>query len=139
MGRPVNIRPLAAMLNPAALHQVIHMTIAAYAAVGFAVAAIHGFMLRRNPQNLFHRHAFTIAFWLAAVMSVLQPFSGDLLARQVADFQPIKLAAMEGQFETERGATLRIGGVPSVKNETTRFAVEIPTGLSLLLSHDPNY
>ena len=47
-GKPTNIHPIAAMLNPAALQQVIHMTIAAYAAVGFAVAAIHAFMLRRG-------------------------------------------------------------------------------------------
>jgi cytochrome d ubiquinol oxidase subunit I len=137
-GRPVNIRPLDAMLNPAALQQVIHMTIAAYAAVGFAVAAIHAFMLRRHPQNLFHRHAFAIAFSLAAVMSVLQPFSGDFLARQVFHFQPAKLAAMEAHFETERRAPLLIGGLPRVKEEATKYAIEIPAGLSLLVHHDPN-
>ena len=137
-GQPVNIDPIAAMLNPAALHQVIHMTIAAYAAVGFAVAAIHAFMLRRDPHNLFHRRAFAIAFAVGAVSSVLQPVSGDFLARQVARFQPIKLAAMEGQFETERYAPLRIAGFPDVENETTPYALEIPSGLSLLVHHRPD-
>src|SRR3954468_16590049 len=104
-GKPANIDPIQAMLNPAALQQVIHMTIAAYAAVGFAVAAIHAFMLLRDVRNVFHRRAFAIAFALAAVASVLQPLSGDFLARQVFRYQPIKLAAMEGQFETERRAS----------------------------------
>jgi cytochrome d ubiquinol oxidase subunit I len=103
-GKPVNIDPFRAMLNPAAIQQVIHMTIAAYAAVGFAVAAIHAFMLRRDSQNLFHRRAFVMAFATGAIAAVLQPLSGDFLARQVFRYQPIKLAAMEGQFETERRA-----------------------------------
>ena len=137
-GQPVNINPVAAMLNPAALQQVIHMTLAAYAAVGFAVAAIHAFMLRRDPENLFHRRAFAIAFSVAAVTAVLQPVSGDFLARQVVRLQPEKLAAMEGQFDTERRAPLRIGGLPDENAGVTRYAIDIPAGLSLLVYHNPN-
>ncbi|MBC8096175.1 MAG: cytochrome ubiquinol oxidase subunit I [Akkermansiaceae bacterium] len=136
-GKPVNIDPIAAMLNPAAAQQAIHMTLAAYAAVGFAVAAIHAYMLRRDPLNLFHRRAFAIAFWLGAITSVLQPVSGDFLARQVFRYQPIKLAAMEGQFETERRAPLRIGGWPDEKAGRTDYAIEIPAALSLLVHHHP--
>jgi cytochrome d ubiquinol oxidase subunit I len=55
----------------------------------------------------------------------------------VAEHQPVKLAAMEGQFRTQRGAPLRIGGWPDEEAETTRFAIEIPYGLSLLAFHDP--
>jgi len=134
-GKPANIDPIAAMLNPAALQQVIHMTIAAYAAVGFAVAAIHAFMLRRDPRNPFHRRAFAIALSLGALMAVLQPLSGDFLARQVFHYQPIKLAAMEGQFKTEMRAPLHLGGWPDEKTDTTKYAVEIPSGLSLLVYH----
>jgi cytochrome d ubiquinol oxidase subunit I len=64
--------------------------------------------------------------------------SGDLSARTVAAWQPIKLAALEGQFATERGAPLRIGGWPNVQREKTSFALEIPRGLSLLAFHDPS-
>jgi cytochrome d ubiquinol oxidase subunit I len=134
-GKPANIDPIAAMLNPAAPQQIIHMTIAAYASVGFAVAAIHAFMLRRDPLNPFHRRAFGIAFSLGAVMAVLQPVSGDFLARQVVRFQPIKLAAMEGQFKTETHAPLHIGGLPDEENGTTKYAIKIPSGLSLLVHH----
>src|SRR5688500_5479764 len=110
-GRPVDIDPIAAMNNPAALGEVIHMMLAAYAAVGFAVAAIHAFMLLRDPRNLFHRHALAVALATGGIPSLLQPLSGDLIARQVAATQPVKLAAMEGQFRTERGAPLRVGGL----------------------------
>ena len=134
-GQPGNIRPIAAMLNPAALQQVIHMTIAAYAAVGFVVAAIHAFMLLRDSRNEFHRRAFAIAFSLGAFMAILQPLSGDFLARQVFHNQPAKLAAMEGQFKTETRAPLHLGGWPDEKTQTMKYGLEIPDGLSLLVYH----
>lgn len=136
-GRVVNIEPFAAMFNPAAFTQTLHMTIAAFQAVGFAVAAIHAFMLLRDPLNLFHRRAFAIALTVGAVMAIIQPFAGDLSAKQVAEYQPIKLAAMEGQWETERGAPLRLGGWPDQAAEETRYALEIPYVLSFLAYADP--
>jgi cytochrome d ubiquinol oxidase subunit I len=136
-GRAVDVDPWAAMRNVAAPTEILHMTIAAYLSVGFAVAAIHAWRLLHEPDNLFHRRALEIAFWMAGVAAVLQPISGDFSARQVAEHQPVKLAAMEGQFRTERAAPLRIGGWPDEEAETTRFAIEIPYGLSLLAFHDP--
>jgi cytochrome d ubiquinol oxidase subunit I len=137
-GRPVDIDPIAAMLNPAALGEAVHMLIAAYAAVGLGVAGIHAFMLLRDPGSVFHKRAMAIALAIGGTASLLQPVSGDVLARQVAATQPVKLASMEGQFQTERGAPLRVGGVPDSEARVTRYALEIPKGLSLLAYHDPN-
>jgi cytochrome bd ubiquinol oxidase subunit I len=140
-GKPpyaVDIDPIAAMMNPAASGQTIHMLIAAYAAVGFAVAGIHAFLLLRDRRNVFHRHAMAIALAVGASGAILQPMSGDLLGRMLARYQPVKLASMEGQFKTEQGAPLRIGGMPDEKSATTPHAIEIPYGLSLLAFHDPN-
>jgi cytochrome d ubiquinol oxidase subunit I len=88
-GRAVNVDPVAAMLNPAAFQQTLHMTIAAYVAVGFAVAGVHAFGLLREPRNLFHRRAFALALALGGAAAVLQPVSGDISARQVAESQPV--------------------------------------------------
>ncbi|MGE5285020.1 MAG: cytochrome ubiquinol oxidase subunit I [Actinomycetota bacterium] len=137
-GRPIDVSPLAAMLNPAAATETVHMTLAAFAASGFAVAGIHAFLLLRDRENLFHRKALEIALAVGCAAAVLQPISGDMNARFVARDQPVKLAALEGQFETERGAPLRIGGIPDVASRTTRFAIEVPKGLSLLAYHDPD-
>ena len=137
-GKPANIDPIAAMLNPMAFSQTLHMTIAAYAATGFAVAGIHAFLLLRDRKNLFHRRALAIALLVGGVAALLQPVSGDLSARAVALNQPIKLAALEGQFKTERGAPLRIGGIPDEEAGETRYAIEIPYALSLLAFHDAN-
>jgi cytochrome bd ubiquinol oxidase subunit I len=131
-GVVIRVDPIAAMLNPAALGQTTHMAIAAYASVGFAVAGIHAYLLLRSPGNVFHQHALKIALWVGGVAAVIQPFSGDMLARVVAKYQPAKLAAFEGQFKTETHAPLRIGGIPDVREKTTRYALEIPSGLSLM-------
>jgi cytochrome d ubiquinol oxidase subunit I len=79
-----------------------------------------------------------VALIVGAPAALLQPISGDISARTVAKWQPIKLAALEGQFETETGAPLKIGGVPDPTAAVTRYAIEIPRGLSLLAFHDPN-
>jgi len=136
-GKMESIDPVAAMWSPAAFPEALHMLLAAYAAVGFAVAGIHAFVLLRHPGDPFHRAALAIALWVGGPAALLQPLSGDVLARMVADTQPAKLAALEGQFETRKGAPLRIGGLPDPESGTTRWAIEIPYGLSLLAHHDP--
>ena len=137
-GRPVDIDPIAAMLNPAALPQALHMTLAAFAATGIAIAGISAVALRRDPTIRVHRAALRLALWVAVPASLLQVVSGDLSAKFVAEHQPVKLAAMEGHFETARGAALRIGGIPDEAAGVTRYAIEVPTMLSVLAFGDPD-
>ena len=137
-GKPVNIDPIAALLNPMAFQQTLHMTLAAYTATGFAVAGIHAFLLLFDRENAFHRRALSAALLLGAPAAVLQPISGDISARSVAARQPVKLAAMESHFETSARAPLTIGGFPDMDTGETRYAIRIPYGLSLLAFHDPD-
>src|SRR6058998_3520238 len=137
-GHAVNVDPIAAMVNAAAVSQTLHMTLAAYAATGFAVAGIHAFLLLKDPANAFHRRALEIALIVGAPAAVLQPISGDISARHVAAHQPVKLAAAEALFRTRAGAPLTLGGWPDVAARETRFGVEVPYALSLLAFHDPH-
>ena len=137
-GKPVDIDPIAAMLNPAAFTQSLHMTLAAFATTGIAVAGIHAWMLRRDASSPFHRAALKVALMVAVPASLLQVVSGDLSAKFLAEWQPVKLAAMEGHFETERGAALVIGGVPDEKAGITRYAIKVPKLLSVLAFGDPD-
>ena len=136
--RLLRVDPIAAMLNPAAVPQALHMVIAAYAAVGFAVAGIHAAVLLRHPADRFHRAALAIALLIGVPAALLEPLSGDLLGQMLGARQPVKLAALEGQWKTEAGAPLRIGGLPDPAAHVTRGALEIPYGLSLLAYHDPH-
>lgn len=137
-GRAVDVDPIAAMMNPAAFPEVLHMVLAAYASTGLVVAGIHALRLLRQPRSAFHRRALSVALLIGAPAALLQPLAGDQSARFVAHYQPVKFAAMEGHFKTERGAPLRVGGLPDEEAGETRYAIEIPYGLSLLGFKDPH-
>ncbi len=135
-GKPTDIDPIAAMLGPASFPQALHMTIAAFATTGIAVAGIHAWMLRRDRESTFHRAALKLALLVAVPASLLQLVSGDLSAKFVAKWQPAKLAAMEGHFVTQRSAPLRLGGIPDERTRETRYAIDVPGGLSFLAFGD---
>lgn len=135
-GKFLDIDPIAAMLTPAAPHLIVHMVVAAYMGTAFAVAGIHAAILLRHPRSRFHRKAFGIALAVGIPMALVQPLVGDLSAKQVAKHQPAKLAAMEGQYRTEAGAPLRIGGFPDDLAMQTDYAIEIPGALSFLAYGD---
>jgi cytochrome d ubiquinol oxidase subunit I len=137
-GRITDIDPIAAMLNQASLHEVLHMTLAAYVATGFAVAAVHAFFLLRDRNSRFHRSALGLALAVAGISIPLQILSGDLSARAVGRLQPAKLAAMEALYRTQTGAPLLIGGIPNDETRTTDYALSLPYGLSFLLADNPN-
>jgi cytochrome d ubiquinol oxidase subunit I len=136
-GQPVNINPIAAMLNPASLHETIHMVLAAYVATAFLAAGIHAFFLLRDPKSAFHRASCSIALVVACISIPLQMLSGDFAAEEVAKLQPTKLAAMEAHYQTSKGAPLVIGGIPNDATGTVNYALPIPFGLSLLVGHNP--
>jgi len=121
-----DIDPIAAMTSPFVLHEITHMLAAAYMATGFAVAAIHAWVLLKRSDSTFHRKAFNIALVVAIPFSLVQPVIGDFAGKQVAKYQPAKLAAMEQHFETQARAPLHIG------------PLSIPGGLSFIAFGDPD-
>jgi cytochrome d ubiquinol oxidase subunit I len=133
-GRVTSIDPVAAMLNPASFQQIVHMTLAAYMAVGFGVAGVHAFFLLRNRAHAFHRRAMGLALVMAAVCAPLQILSGDRIAKMVARIQPAKFAAMEGHYRTSANAPLTLGGIADDSAMEVRGGIEIP-GLLSILAH----
>ena len=137
-GSPRNIDPAAVMANPHALHESLHMILAAFAATGLLVAGIHAFLILRGARDEFHHHALRLALLIGGIPALLQPFSGDVLAKLVAKHQPAKLAAMEALFQTEQGAAFHIGGIPDEETRTVPFSIAVPKALSLILYRDPD-
>jgi len=133
-GHYINVDPIKAMFNNAWLFQALHMTLAAFAATGFAVAGVHALMILKGKQIEFHTKAFKIVIVFAAIAAVLQPISGDFSAKDVAKRQPAKLAAMEAHFHTEKSASLIIGGLPDEEHQTVNYAIKLP-GLLSFLAH----
>ncbi len=135
-GKFLDIDPIRAMFNPAWFQEALHMSLAAFAATGFAVAGIHALMILRRQNVAFHTRAFKIVVVFAAVAAILQPLSGDHSAKYVAAHQPAKLAAMEALYHTERSAPLIIGGIPNDKNKKVDYAIRIPGLLSFMVDGD---
>ena len=134
-GQAENIDPVKAMFNGSWFSQAHHMIIAAFSATGFAVAGIHALLYLRNRLDI-HTKAMRIALGFAAVAAIVQPLSGDHIAKNVADTQPAKLAAFESLFETKTSAPLVIGGIPDPEKKEVKYALKIPGFLSFLAHGD---
>ena len=137
-GTYFNIDPVKAMFNDAWFSQALHMSLAAFAATGFAVAGVHAWMVVRKKNIEFHTKAFRIAAIFACTAAVFQPLSGDYSAKDVAHRQPAKLAAMEGLFHGGTHVPLLIGGIPDPKTQTVSYGFEVPGMLSFMIGHNTN-
>jgi cytochrome d ubiquinol oxidase subunit I len=135
-GVVTGVDPWGAILNPATPIETTHMILAALMVTGFGIAAGHAWGLRQDAGSRLHRTGFLVAFTLAAVVAPVQIVVGDAAAQFLATNQPIKLAAIEGLYQSQRGAPLSIGGIPV--DGQMYFALQIPDGLSLLAFRDPN-
>jgi cytochrome d ubiquinol oxidase subunit I len=103
---------------------------------GFTIASVYAVGMLRGRRDRHHRLGLAIPLAFAAVLTPVQIGVGDWIANTVADNQPAKLAAMEGQYETTAGAALSLGGI--YYDDELHYALEIPNGLSLLIHHDPD-
>lgn len=135
-GRIVDVSPWAAMFNAATPPQTVHMIIAAFMVAGFGTASVYAVAMLRGRRDRYHRLGFLIPFVVAASLAPVQAVAGDWAAKFLADYQPVKLAAIEGLTETTSGAPLSLGGY--YDGEELRYAIEIPNGLSILAQNDPD-
>jgi cytochrome d ubiquinol oxidase subunit I len=130
---------LAIIFNPSFPYRMVHTILAAFLTTAFAVGAVGAWHLLRDRENRQARIMFSMAMWMAALVTPVQMVVGDLHGLNTFEHQPAKIAAIEGHYEThENGAPLILFGIPDDEAEVTHFAVEIPKLGSLLLTHDWN-
>jgi cytochrome bd ubiquinol oxidase subunit I len=135
-GRVVDADPVGAMFGPSTWPQFVHMVMAAYMVTGYLVASVYAVGMLRGRRDLYHRFGLIIPLTIAAIATPIQLIVGDWIAGAVAENQPVKLAAMEGLFHTSTAVPLSMGGI--YVNDELRGALEIPWGLSFLVTHDFN-
>lgn len=128
---------LAIIFNPSFPYRFVHMVLAAYLTTAFVVGAAGAWHLLKAPQNRGARLMFSMAMWMALIVTPLQLAAGDAHGLNTLAYQPAKIAAMEGHFESypEGRAPLILFGMPDDAAGTTRYAVEIPLLGSLILTH----
>ena len=123
------------IFNPSFPYRFAHMVTAAYMTTAFVVAGVGGFYLWRGRHVKHARVMLGMAMIMAIFVAPAQAILGDLHGLNTFEHQPAKVAAMEGLWETERGAPLLLFGWPDPEEETTKYAVEIPKLSSLILTH----
>jgi cytochrome bd ubiquinol oxidase subunit I len=127
---------LQVIFNPSFPFRFVHMVSAAYLTTAFVVGGIGAFYLWRNQHVRHARVMFGMAMIMAVFVAPIQPFIGDLHGLNTLEHQPAKVAAMEGLWDTQKGAPLKLFGWPDQEQEKTRYAIEIPKLSSLILTHE---
>ncbi len=122
------------VFNPSTVDRLIHVLIGAFILGSFFVMSVSAFYLLKNRHVDFARKSFMTALVVAAIASLAMLVSGDSQGRFVARYQPAKLAAMEGLYETTEGGTpIQIFGIPDSESRIVRYNIEIPGLLSFLV------
>ena len=126
------------IFNPSFPYRFFHMVTASYLTTAFVVGGIGAYYLWRNRHVKYARVMLGMAMIMAIFVAPIQAVMGDLHGLNTLEHQPAKVAAMEGLWETEQGAALKLFGWPDQEEEKTRYAIEIPKLSSLILTHDLN-
>jgi cytochrome d ubiquinol oxidase subunit I len=125
----------AVIFNPSFPYRFVHMVLAAYLTTAFVVGGIGAWHLLKDNASPGARVMFSMAMWMAALVAPIQIFAGDQHGLNTLEYQPAKIAAMEGNYETHVGAPLILFGIPDDEAEETRYQLAIPKLGSLILTH----
>jgi cytochrome d ubiquinol oxidase subunit I len=125
------------MFNPSFPYRLAHMVVAAFLASALVVGASGAWLLLRGRKDDAVRTMLSMAMWMVLAAAPIQAVIGDFHGLNTLEYQPAKLAAMEGHWENRpgEGVPLLLFGVPDMEAETTRYAVGIPRLGSLILTH----
>ncbi len=126
---------LAVIFNPSFPFRFAHMLLASGITAAFLVAGLSAWRLLKAPDDAAAKNTLRFGARLAAVLVPLQIIAGDLHGLNTLEHQPAKIAAIEALWETQRGAPLVLFAVPDEENGANDFAIEIPKGASLILTH----
>jgi cytochrome d ubiquinol oxidase subunit I len=124
------------IFNPSFPYRFMHMFVASLLTSAFFVAGISAWRVRDGVDGPATWKVLKTGIYMAAVLAPLQIFLGDLHGLNTLEHQPAKLAAIEGIWETERGAELTLFGFPDEEAWTTHYKIAIPKAGSLILTHE---
>jgi len=129
----------AIIFNQSFPYRLVHTVLAAYLTTAFVVGGVGAWHLLKNRSNEHAQVMFSMAMWMAALVTPIQILAGDQHGLNTYEHQPVKIMAMEGHYESHAdGAPLYLFGWPNDREQRLDYAVGIPKLGSLLLEHDPN-
>ncbi|MFW6331357.1 MAG: cytochrome ubiquinol oxidase subunit I [Gemmatimonadota bacterium] len=127
------------VFNPSSMIRLSHVLIGAFILGAFFVMSIGAWYVLHGRHQEFAKRTFGGGLLLGLFASILAPITGDIHGRIVAEYQPTKLAAMEGLYTTpEAGAPLHIFGIVDHEAREVKADITIPGALSFLVHRDWN-
>lgn len=129
----------AVVFNPSFPYRLVHTVLAAYLTTALVVGAVGAYHLLRDASQPAARTMFSMAMGMITVVAPLQIVAGDAHGLNTLRYQPTKVMAMEGHYQSHPdGAPLILFGLPDQAAGRVRASIEIPKLSSLVLKHDPN-
>ncbi|MFN9744577.1 MAG: cytochrome ubiquinol oxidase subunit I [Betaproteobacteria bacterium] len=129
---------LEVVFNPSFPYRLTHMLLASGLTMSFLVAGVAAWQLLKNKANASTGKSLRFGLTVGAALIPLQILAGDFHGLNTLQHQPAKVAAMEGIWETQRGAPLLLFAVPDEQARSNHLEIGIPKGAALILKHDPD-
>ena len=126
------------IFNPSMPYRLTHMLLASGLTASFLVAGLSAYRYWRGDRTASVMCALRTGVVLAALLIPVQIFAGDLHGLNTLKHQPQKIAAMEGLWETTKGAPLILFAIPDQEQRKNHFEIALPKMASLILAHDMN-
>ena len=124
------------IFNPSMPYRFAHMLLASFLTASFFIAGISSYQILKDKRQQAPKLALKSALTFAAVLAPLQMFVGDFHGLNTLEHQPQKVAAMEGVWETEKGAPMLLFALPDEQERTNHFEIGIPKLASMILTHE---
>lgn len=125
-----------ALFSDSFIWRFLHMALASFLTGGFVVAGVSAWYLLRKREVAANKKALSMTLWLLLFLTPTQAVIGDFHGLNTLKHQPIKVAAMEGNWERGTGVPLLLFAIPDSENETNHFEIAIPKLASFILTHD---
>ncbi|KTD40541.1 cytochrome ubiquinol oxidase subunit I [Legionella parisiensis] len=124
------------VFNPSFIPRFIHMLLASYVTTSFVIMAVAGYYLLKGNFNEIARKCLAFGLWAALILVPLQIGIGDVVGLNVHHYQPLKTAAMEGVWQTQKGAPLVLFAIPSQEKQKNLYEISVPKLASLINTHE---
>lgn len=126
---------LAIIFNPSFPYRFAHNVVAFYITTGFVVVAVAAYLIRKTKHVEQGKIMFSMTLWVLTLLVPLQIFLGDLHGLNTLKYQPVKIAAIEAHWTTEKRAPLILFAIPDEKTESNKAVLEVPLLGSIILTH----
>ncbi|MBW0146278.1 cytochrome ubiquinol oxidase subunit I [Marinobacter arenosus] len=125
-----------ALFNPSFPYRFLHMALASFLTGGFVVAGVSAWYLLRGREVEANRKALSMCLWLLLFIAPAQAVVGDFHGLNTLEHQPMKVAAMEGNWETSRNVPLLLFAIPDQGSQSNLYEIGIPSLASMILTHE---